>query len=161
MCHFPIDGAVRLHLRVVAHATQQPVRDARRAARSAGDLLRALGSDRHPEHLRRVFDDALQFLRRVVVEMVDDPEALAQRRGEQPCAGRRADQRELLEVDLDGLGVRAAIHHEIDREVLHRRVEELFHDVAEPVDLVHEQHVATAEIGQDPDEVAGPLERRA
>jgi probable phosphoglycerate mutase len=42
-----VDAAVGLDLGVVAHAAQQAVGDARRAARAAGDLQRAAGVDRH------------------------------------------------------------------------------------------------------------------
>ena len=69
------DRAVGAHLRVVAHAAQQPVGDARRAARAPGDLDRRGVVDRHAEDPRRSADDLLEVGRRVEVEPVDDAEA--------------------------------------------------------------------------------------
>jgi hypothetical protein len=49
--HLAVDHAVPLDLRVVAHAAQQAVGDARRAARAPRDLARAVHVARHLEHL--------------------------------------------------------------------------------------------------------------
>ena len=70
-------------------------------------------------------------------------------------------KREAFERQLQRLRVRAAIDDEVDLEVFHRRIEKLFDDRAEPMDLVDEQHVAGFERGQDADEVLRFLERRA
>ena len=51
--------------------------------------------------------------------------------------------------------------HELDAEVLHRRVEVLLDDRLQAVDLVDEQDVAAAERGEDARQVALALERRA
>jgi len=52
-------------------------------------------------------------------------------------------------------------HDEVDREVLHGRIEQLFHHPRQPVNLVYEQDVALVQIGENAHEVAAPLERRA
>ena len=51
--------------------------------------------------------------------------------------------------------------HDVELEVLHRRVEDLLDGARQPVDLVDEEDVAVVEVGEDRGEVAGPLERRA
>ena len=51
--------------------------------------------------------------------------------------------------------------HDVELEVLHRRVQHLFHRPGQAVDLVDEQHVAVLELGEDGRQVAGPLDRRA
>jgi hypothetical protein len=51
--------------------------------------------------------------------------------------------------------------HDVDLKVLQRRIEDLFDDRREAVDLVDEQHVARFEIGQDGGQVAGAFEHRA
>ena len=56
---------------------------------------------------------------------------------------------------------RALADHDVELEVLHRRVEDLLHRTRQAVDLVDEQHVAVLELGEDGGEVAGPFERRA
>ena len=50
---------------------------------------------------------------------------------------------------------------DVDLVVLHRRIEELLDDRLEAMDLVDEEDVAAAEIGQRRDEIARFLERRA
>ena len=49
---------------------------------------------------------------------------------------------------------------DVEPEVLERRVEDLLDRPVQPVDLVHEQHVARLEPGEDRGEVALALERR-
>ena len=44
--------------------------------------------------------------------------------------------------------------HDVDLEVLERRIEDLLDDRRQPVDLVDEQHVARLEVGEDRGEVA-------
>ena len=60
-----------------------------------------------------------------------------------------------------GARVQALVHDEVDREVLHGRIEQLFHHPRQPVNLVYEQDVALVQIGEDAHEVAAALERRA
>jgi hypothetical protein len=92
--------------------------------------------------------------------MVEDSEALAQRRGKHSGPRGGPDQREGAERDSHGAGVESLVHDEVDREVLHGRVEQLLDDSREPVDLVDEQHVALAQIRQDAHQIGAPLERR-
>ncbi len=49
---------------------------------------------------------------------------------------------------------------EIDLEVLHGWIQELLHDVRQPVDLVHEQDVAGLDAREDAHEIVAALERR-
>jgi hypothetical protein len=84
----------------VAHAAQQAVGDARRAARALGDLGRAGGVDRHAEDAGRAVHDAGQLGDVVELEPLHDAEAVAQRRGQQAGARGRADQRERRQVSL-------------------------------------------------------------
>ena len=54
------DGAVGAHLGEVAHAAQQAVRDARRAAAAAGDLAGAVVVDRDAEDAGGAGDDEVR-----------------------------------------------------------------------------------------------------
>ena len=56
--------------------------------------------------------------------------------------------------------LRPLADHHVEREVLHRRVEDLLDRAVEAVDLVDEQDVALVERGEDRGEVARPLDRR-
>ena len=129
---------------IVAHAAQQPVGDARRAARAARDLEAAVGVDRHLEQAGRAADDARELLGAVELEPRDDAEAVAQRIGQHAGARRRADQRERLQLELDRARRRALADHDVDLVVLERRVEDLLDDRRQAVDLVDEEHVVAS-----------------
>ena len=90
-----VDRRRARHMREVAHALEQPPRDARRAARAPRDLVGAVGRHRNAEHARAARHDQLEFLLGVEIEPHRNAEAVAQRRGEQARARGRADQREL------------------------------------------------------------------
>ena len=154
------DRAVRAHLRVVADAAQQPVGDARRAARPPGDLGRGGVVDRHVENPRRAADDLLEIRRRVELQPVDDAEARSQRRGQQARPRRRADEREALEPHLHRPRARPLADDDVDLVVLERRIEDLLDRRRHPVDLVDEQHFARREVGDDADQIARLLDRR-
>ena len=96
----------------------------------------------------------------VEVEAVDDPEAAAQRRGQQARARGGADQREGLERDLHRARAGTAADHEVEAVVLERGVEDLLDLGVEAVDLVDEEDLAVLERGEQRGEVAGPLDDR-
>src|SRR5579883_3239284 len=96
-----VDLSRLLDMSEVAHATQQPPGDARRAAGAAGDLVRAFRRHADAEHARAAVDDQLELGLGVEVEPDRNAEAVAQRVGQEPGARRRADQGELGEIDLD------------------------------------------------------------
>ena len=148
------------HLGDVAHAAQDAVGDARRAARAPGDLLGGLVGDLDGEDARRAPDDAGELVGLVVVEPEGHPEAVAERRRQQARARRRADEREGRQVERERARRRALADDDVDAEVLERRVEHLLGGAVEAVDLVDEEDVALLERGQDRRHVL-PLERRA
>ena len=90
-----------------------------------------------------------------------DAEAVAQRRGEQPGARGRADQRERRQVERDDPRARALADGDRQLAVLHRRVEGLLQRARQAVDLVDEEDAARLERGQERGDVALALERRA
>ncbi len=151
---------VRVDLGEVAHPAQQPVGDARRAAAPARELVEAGGVGGDPEDLRRALDDARQLLGRIEIEPVDDAEARAQRRRDEPRPRRRADQGEARQVDLDDARRRTLADDEVELEVLEGRVEDLLDRRPEAVDLVHEQDVPRLQVGEDRRQIPGALEHR-
>ncbi len=72
------DRPVGAHLGVVADAFQQTVRDAGRTARTARDLVRAVGFELDAEDRRDPAQDRGELVVRVVVEPGDEPEPVAQ-----------------------------------------------------------------------------------
>ena len=97
---------------------------------------------------------------RVELQPLHDAEAIAQRRGQQTRARGRAHQRERLQRQLDGARRRAFADHDVELEILHRRIQHFFDHRREPMDLVDEQHVARLQVGQQRGEIAGPFEHR-
>ena len=95
-----------------------------------------------------------------MLEPERDAEAVAQRRRQQTGAGGGADQRERREVEAQRAGARPLADDDVDRAVLHRRVEDLLDRPRQPVDLVDEEDVARLERRQDRRQVALPLQRR-
>ena len=89
------------------------------------------------------------------------PKRSRKRRRQQAGAGRRADQGESGEVDLDRARRRPGADDQVELEVLHRRIENFLDRRVEAMDLVDEQHVARLEIGELGGEVAGLGDHRA
>jgi len=158
---FQVHRARSRNLGEVAHAAQEAVGDARRAARALGDQLRARGIERDTQDRGRAHEDAHEVLGRIGDEAFGDAEARAERGREQALARGRADEREGRELQRHDARVRTLVDREIDAEVLHGRVEVLLDGCGDAVHLVDEEHVAALELRQDPHEVARSLERRA
>ena len=148
------------HLGDVADAPQDPVRDPRRPARAAGDLVGGVVLDLDAEDAGRAPDDRAELGRLVVAEPERHPEAVAQRRRQEARAGRRADERERRQVERQRPRRGALPEDDVEPEVLERRVEDLLDRAVEPVDLVDEEDVARLERRQDRRDVL-LLERRA
>jgi hypothetical protein len=87
--------------------------------------------------------------------MFCDPEPRAHRLRDQtgPCG--RTDQREARDRQLNAAGCRALADHNVEFEIFHRRVQMLFGNATQTVNLVDEQHVAFLErVGQDRGQIA-------
>ena len=142
-------------------------RSRRLAMRGVPRLRRAIShapssSMVHVEDAGGAGDDGLELVGVVVVEPGDEPEAVAQRPGDEAGAGGGPDEREAAAgVSRMDEAAGPLPDHDVELEVLHGRVEDLLDGARQPVDLVDEQHVALVELGEDGGEVAGPLQRRA
>ena len=78
-----------------------------------------------------------------------------------PEAGRRADQRERRQADLDRARRRPLADDQVELKILQRRIEDLLDRRRQAVDLVDEEHVALFEIGEQRREIAGLGDDRA
>ena len=119
---------------------------------------RHLRTQSHAENLGAALQDTDQFVGRVVREVRQHAEAIAQRRGQQTRPRRRADQREARQVDLERARRRSLPDHEVELEVLHRGIEDLFDGGVQAVDLVDEEHVTGFEVRDNRRQIAGPLD---
>ena len=144
----------------VAHPAQQTAGDPGRAAGAPCDLDRALAGQRHAQNRRAARDDRLELGVVVEVQAREDAEAIAQGRGQKPGARGRADQGERRQVDPDRARGRAFADHQIELELLERRVEDLLNGRGETMDLVDEQDVARLQVGELGGEVAGAHDHR-
>src|SRR5581483_6302396 len=155
------DGTGVPHLRHVAHAAQDPVRDSGRSTGAARDLLRGRVLDLDAEDASAPPDDRSELSVRVQIEPERQPEAVAQRRREEAGARRRTDERERRQVERQRPRRRPLADDDVEPEVLERRVEDLLDRPVQPVDLVDEEDVARLERGEDRRHVALSLERGA
>ena len=89
--------AIAADLGMVADAAQEPVHDPWRAPAAFGEDAHSGGLDVHAEDPGRAPDDLRELFATVVVEPVDRPEPVAQRRAQPPGARRGADDREGLQ----------------------------------------------------------------
>ena len=148
------------HLRVVAHAAQQAVGNARRAARAQRNLRRAVGVDGNLHHLGGALDDDAQFLFGVKLQAQQNAEARAQRRTQQAGPRGGADERERPNLHHMRARRRSLPDDDVQLVILERGVELLFEHRLHAVNLVEKQHLALAQIGEDRGQVALDLQRR-
>ena len=108
----------------IAHAAEQPSGNARRAARAAGDLRRAVIVQRQAENARPAPHDQLQFFDRVEIQPHRNAEPVAQRIGQQPEPRRRRHKRELRQINLHRPRRRTFADDQVKLVILHRRIED-------------------------------------
>ena len=95
----PGDHAIPHHLREIAHAAENAVGNARRAAAAAGDLICAGGLNGYAEDTGASLHDAAKLFRSIQLQPEIHAEAVTQRCGELTGAGRGADEREFRQID--------------------------------------------------------------
>ena len=96
----------------------------------------------------------------VVVDSCDVAKAVTQRWSDTSHPRRRPDKREGRQVDLDRSSSRPLSDHDVELEVLHRRVEHLFYLARKTVDFIDEENVARFEIRNDGCDVPRTIQRR-
>jgi len=129
--------------------------------RAPSDLAGSLGFERDSEQARRALEDAYEIGGRVELEARHVAEAIPQRRGEHAGARGGANQGEAREIEPYRARARPLSDHEVELEVLHGRVEDLFHGGAQTMDLVDEEHVAGLEVREQCRQIAGALDHGA
>ncbi len=106
-------------------------------------------------------DDLLEIGRRIEIEPHLDPEPRAHRWREHTESSRGANERELLDRHDDRLRLRPFGKTDVDPIILHRRIEKLFDDRPQAMDLIDEEDIALTQIGERSNEIARLLERRS
>ena len=143
---------------VVADAAQQAVGDAGSAARTHGDLGGAVLVDGDADDLGGAGDDDAQLVVGVELQAEEDSEAASQGRRQQ--AGARGGGDEGEGANLHDVGARggALADDDVQLVVLQRGVELFFEDGLQAVDLVEEEDLALAQVGEDGGEVTLDLQ---
>src|SRR6266516_599740 len=136
--HRDRDATIASHLRIVAHATEQIVRNAWCAATAPGDFVRAIQFDFHVQQPRGANDDFVQLRGLVIVQPLAHGETGEQRRGEQAAAGRGADEGETRQVQADAARVGSLVNDDVEFEILHRRVEIFLDGLLQAMDFIDE-----------------------
>ena len=137
------------HLRDVPHPSEDPVGDARRSPRAGRDLLRRIVGNLDPEDPCGAADDRRELAGVVVAEPEGHPEAVAERCRQETRARRRPDEGERREIERERPRGGALAEHDVEPEVLERRVQDLLCRAVETVDLVDEQHVSGLQRRED------------
>jgi hypothetical protein len=118
-------------------------------------------SDVMPRSSSRAAHHQFQFLDRIELQPHRNAEAVTQRRRQQSLPRRGAHQREARQVDPHRSRRRPLADHQVQRTVLHRWIEHFLDRRIEPVDLVHEQHIALVQISEQRREIARLGDHRA
>src|SRR5207247_385645 len=114
-----------------------------------GDHLRAGVIDGNLQELGGTPHDREQVLDAIEVERVNGAKAVTQGGREHPLARRGADHGKSRELQPERLGAGTFATHEIELEVLHRRIQRLLDRARQAVDLVDKEDVAILEVGED------------
>ena len=114
-----------------------------------------------PQNPRRPRHDLDEVGLLVEIQAMHDAKARAQRRRQQPGARRRAHQRERLHRHFHRPRARALADHDVELEVLHRRIEDFLDHRIHAVDFVDEQDLARLQAREDARQIARALEHRA
>jgi hypothetical protein len=149
------------HLGDIPNAAQDAVRDARCPPGATGDLFGRLVGDLDAQDPGGATDDRGELDTVVVPEPERHAETVAQRRRQQACARRRTDEGELGQVERQGACTRSLPDHDVEPEVLERRIQDLLDRPVHAVDLVDEEDVLRVEAREDRGHIALPLEGRA
>ena len=156
----PGDAALRAHLCVIAHPAQQAIGDARRAPAALRHFHSPIVFERDGEDLRRAMQNFRQIFRRVELQPVHDAEARPQRRGHQPRARGRSDQRETIQLKWMDSRARALPDDQVDAVILHRRIQNFLDRGQQPVNFVEEKYFALFDRGENRRQVAFAFEHR-
>ena len=155
------DLPVVFDLGEITDPLEKPVGQTRRSPGTSRQLHGAQRVNLHAQHVRGTLHDGLQLLVRIEFQMMHHAEAIPQRRGQQSRPCRRANQRKMRQIQPDGPGRSALANHNIDGEILHGRVQHLLHLPVQPVNLVHEKHVALGQIIENRRDLARLLDGRS
>ena len=128
---------IRLYLCVIAHPTQQPVGNARRTARAAGNFRGSPAIETDFQYLGGARHDMRQVRHLVKLQALHNAKAIAQGGCQQAGARSGPHQGKRRQVQLDGTSRRPLPYHDVQLVIFHRRIQYLLHNGTEAMNLIN------------------------
>ncbi len=152
--------AIPTYLREVAGTLQKSIGNARRAARARGQGPHPGILGMHPKKTRGARHETRQIFHLVKLEPFNNPEAIAQRRGQKPGAGGGANQCKRWEIQFNGTRRRALAYQDVDLQILHGRTQHLLDHRTQAMDFIYKQDIMGLQIGEQGSQIPSPLKHR-
>src|SRR5215470_1429147 len=150
----PIDLSRAAHLCKVANASQQAIRNTRRAPRTHRDLSRSIFIYRNIQNLGRAFHDKTQIIIRVKLKSKENPKSRTQRRRKETGPRRSSDKGKRLDVHHVRSRRRTLSDDDVQLVVFEGGVEFFFQNRLQSMDLVKKQDLALSQIRQNCSQVS-------
>lgn len=145
---------------IIAENFDETIDDTGSPATLLGDEhVDSWGCDDDSEESKGSRDNSLKIGELVEIKFENIPESIPKRSGDFGELSCRTDESELGDIHLDGCRTRPGSDHNINREVLHRRVEDLLDLRLETMNLVDEEHVSFFEAREERDDIGLFLDR--
>ena len=136
-------------LDLIAHAAQESIRDAWRAATARRNQRSGISGNLDPEDAGGASNDCSEIRVVVEVEALHSTETITERRREHADACRGADEREWGNVESQRLRRAAIADDDVNGAIFHCGIEHLLNRSTETMNLVDEEHLSRREVGED------------
>ena len=158
--NFAGDAATGADFGEIAGAAEESVGNSWCATAASGDFFGAGIVHLNVQNFGGAEEDNEQVRRFVEIETVDDAEARTKGRGDESCASRGANEREMIQVE--GMNARAGAlsDDQIDAKIFHGGIEDFFDGRLETMDFVEKENFLGFEGSEDGSEVAFAFEER-
>lgn len=135
---------------IIAEDFDETIDDTGSPATLLGDEhMDSWGCDDDSEESKRSRDNGLEIGELVEIKLEDIPESIPERSGNFRQLGRRTDEGKFGDIHLDGGRPGPRSDHNIDREIFHRRIENLLDLRFETVNLIDEEHISFFETREE------------
>ena len=156
-CNHPI-GA---RLCIIARPRQLTPGNARCSPRPVGNHTRGILFNLNTQNTRSPHHNGLQLFGGVKIQPLQQPKARSHRRCEQSQSRCCAHHSKGFKRNLIRPGTRPAIDHNIQRKILHCRIQMFFYHPIHAMNLVDKQHIALIQIRQNPRQISRALQYRS
>ena len=148
------DTAVGAYFREVAGASQQAIGDPRCAAATSGNFFSTALIQLNIQDFGGAIENDEEIFGLVKIESVNDAEAGAKGRGDEPGASGGANQREMAEGKRMNAGAGALANDEVDAKIFHGGIEDFFDGGLQAMNFVEKENLFGFERSENRGEVA-------